>query len=230
LARAQGSLEEDEAEPLFLIAARGARALDYQQMEMQKDASEKVLIGKPWIEAARSVWNKRLTFHQAIETLPGSLPGKHAPFLRHMNQVVEIAKRPVEEWQPLLDAMSAGAKGSPTAIRGDGGGGQFCASHAEMRCAIVAVAAERFRHRHGRWPTTPAELVPAQLLKTVPADPYDGQPIKFARTADGLTVYCIGPDGADNGGIACRRDYSRPGCDIGFRLWDPTARRQSPSP
>jgi hypothetical protein len=99
-----------------------------------------------------------------------------------------------------------------------------------MRCAVVAIAAERFRRQNGRWPTTPAELVQAQLLKAVPTDPYDGQPIKLARTLDGLIVYGLGSDGTDNRGNVNRGRADQPGFDIGFRLWDPTARRQPPSP
>jgi hypothetical protein len=104
-------------------------------------------------------------------------------------------------------------------------------NHAMLRAAIVALAAERFRQQHGRWPAALGELVQAGLLKAVPTDPFDGQPLRLARTADGLIVYSVGPDKADDGGTLDRKDWIKTGTDLGFQLWDTKARRQpAPTP
>jgi hypothetical protein len=103
-------------------------------------------------------------------------------------------------------------------------------NHAMLRGAIVALAAERFRQKNGQWPASPDELVQAGLLKAVPTDPYDGKPIRLARTADGLIVYSIGPDKVDNGGLRDRQNPVKAGTDLGFQLWDVKARRQPAPP
>ena len=102
------------------------------------------------------------------------------------------------------------------------------ATQARLRSTTVAVAVERFRQRHHRWPENLAELSPA-LLERVPADPYDGKPIRYRKLDDGVVIYTVGPDGADNGGkIGKDRRYrSIPAStDVGVRLWDVNQRRQ----
>jgi hypothetical protein len=37
-------------------------------------------------------------------------------------------------------------------------------------------------------------------LPAVPADPFDGQPLRFKPTPDGLVLYSIGRDRKDDGG------------------------------
>jgi hypothetical protein len=63
----------------------------------------------------------------------------------------------------------------------------------------------------------------------IPNDPYDGNPLRLRRLADGIVIYCVGPDLIDNGGKLDRRDrYRTPfGADVGFQLWDPAHRRQA---
>jgi len=107
---------------------------------------------------------------------------------------------------------------------------------AGLRCAIVAVALERYRRQHSRWPDSLNALVPECLL-CLPTDPYDGAPLRYRRLADRVVVYSVGLDGQDNGGNVGQTPVARgliladlPSTDIGFRLWDVKHRRQSPSP
>lgn len=94
-----------------------------------------------------------------------------------------------------------------------------------LRVAATAVACERFHLKHGRFPTALAELTP-DSLPTVPADPYTGEPLLYKRTDDGAVVYVTGADRTDDGGKL--KPASEKGFDIGFRLFDPTHRRQPP--
>ena len=93
-----------------------------------------------------------------------------------------------------------------------------------LRTAVVGVAVERFRLAHGRWPASLAEL-PKDILPAIPLDPFDGQPLRYVKRADGVTVYSIGLDETDDGGkIRVGKTTSDPGQDIGFRLYDPAHR------
>src|SRR5262249_40609254 len=129
----------------------------------------------------------------------------HAVYLRRMTEIVEAARLPFPEqaerfevlrtepddrsaalaW-PFLRAMST--MGEPTQRK-----------QARLRCAVAAVAAERYRRVHGHWPVSLGALVP-DLLAEVPADPYDGARLRFRRLRDGVVVYTLGPDGRDNEG------------------------------
>jgi hypothetical protein len=69
-----------------------------------------------------------------------------------------------------------------------------------------------------------------RLLAKVPADPYDGKPLRYRRLKDGVVIYCIGPDGKDDGGTFERDDFWAASTDVGLRLWDVDKRRQPPEP
>ncbi len=99
---------------------------------------------------------------------------------------------------------------------------------AQVRCLIVALAAERYRLGHGAWPEALDQLAPA-LLAEVPADPFDGRPLRYRRTASGVVVYSVGENGTDDGGKVWFEEYARPK-DTGWRLWDVKERRRPPRP
>src|SRR5262249_37072886 len=105
--------------------------------------------------------------------------------------------------------------------------GGFRRSLAELRATIVAVAAERFRLKDGRWPSIAEELVPKYLAR-VPADPCDGQPLRYRQKPYGVVIYSIGSDGVDNGGAVDPKNPTGTVCDWGVRLWDLAGRRRSP--
>jgi hypothetical protein len=91
---------------------------------------------------------------------------------------------------------------------------------ARLRCAIVAVAAERYRLQHQAWPSGMDELVKTGLLKKTYTDPFDGQPLRWKKTAEHLIIYSVGPTKLDDGGklngYGARSD--------GFVLWVPALR------
>ena len=98
---------------------------------------------------------------------------------------------------------------------------QLRETQARLRCAIAAVAAERYRLKHEKtWPGGLEDLVKDGLLKEVPKDPYDGKPLRFKRTPTGVIIYSVGPDMIDNGGKLGRATPRAPGTDIGFELWN----------
>jgi hypothetical protein len=165
------------------------------------------------------------------------IPTDHAYLLGLFNEACEIATHPLHEqgaqWEELeqrvrsarSDALSRGRLLScvlfPAMKKvGDAVG----RDQALLRCVSAALAAERYRLAHGKWPRELAELCPDFLAK-VPADPFDNQPLRLARRADGLAIYSIDVDGQDDGGENLDPARRSPlGMDLGVRLWDVSKR------
>ena len=71
---------------------------------------------------------------------------------------------------------------------------------ASRNAVLAAIASERYRLKTGSYPSRLTDLVPG-FLSAVPTDPFDGQPLRLIQTKDGLTIYCVGKDAKDDGGI-----------------------------
>jgi hypothetical protein len=103
---------------------------------------------------------------------------------------------------------------------------QFRDFSCRLRSTIVCLALERYRQKHGRWPDSLTELVPEQLA-SLPADPFDGESLRYAQLPDGVFVYSLlypiaQSEGADLTDLEKKH--------IGFRLWNANRRRQEPPP
>jgi hypothetical protein len=105
-----------------------------------------------------------------------------------------------------------------------------------FRCALVALATERYRMRYSHWPDTLDALVP-EFLDEPPVDPFDEKPLRYLRDEEGVIVYSVGEDGVDDGGEVRRQSGSRIAApDVGFRFFDPELRgfeiieEESPEP
>jgi len=73
-------------------------------------------------------------------------------------------------------------------------------TEAQRRMLITAIALERYRGKYGSYPNSLAPLTP-EILKAVPVDFMDGQPLRYRPTADGhFLLYSVGPDCIDDGG------------------------------
>ena len=71
---------------------------------------------------------------------------------------------------------------------------------AELRDAIAAIAVERWRLMHqDSLPHSLNDLAPA-FLPSVPADPFDGKPLRYKKLKKGYCIYSIGPNLRDDGG------------------------------
>jgi hypothetical protein len=233
LADLQRLLEDEDAQPILLIATRGERAGDDQLMEylqtggLSQSAIQKELDS---IGPNGPSLGERLPLY-----LPGSIKSQRAAFLRFMNEAVDIAKLPPEQQKGPLDRWSAAARRQPVLVKLftpalDKIAAACQRSTAELRAVLVLVAAERYRQERKQLPGSLAELVQAGYLKAAPTDPYDGKPMRFRRLDDGLVVYAVGTDGVDNGGNLARTGAPGPGTDVGCRLWTPEKRRQPPLP
>ena len=84
--------------------------------------------------------------------------------------------------------------------RGVGLAGRAAEAEVRRHLVVAALALERYRVRHGRYPDTLADLVP-ELLKAPPVDFMDGQPLRYRLTEGGhFVLYSVGLDCVDNGG------------------------------
>ncbi|MGL4551199.1 MAG: hypothetical protein ACRC33_08425, partial [Gemmataceae bacterium] len=227
LAALQEMLKHEAGRTGMLVAMRGERAGMHQTLTLltagkldQTDGGVGPGAGGWWGLG----WLSALTARELARR-------EHPDILKLMTGVVDGARLPAKDqfageadFERRVTSASAG-----TVLRllapavskvGDAGRrGQSCA--AALR-GLIAV--ERYRLKHGRWPTKLDDCVPAFLDK-VPDDPIDGMPVRYAKWADGVVVYSIGNDRTDDGGNVVKFQH-----DFGYRLWDPAKRRAAPPP
>jgi hypothetical protein len=94
---------------------------------------------------------------------------------------------------------------------------------AHLRAARAAVAAEQFRLDRGRLPESLSELVP-DYLDSIPIDPFDGQPLRFKATEQGIVIYSIDENMFDEGGEVTVTESNNRAPDVGIRLVRPEYR------
>jgi hypothetical protein len=89
---------------------------------------------------------------------------------------------------------------------------------ARLRAARIALMIERYRLANGELPNSLGDLV-SKLVDAIPADPFDGKPLRYKKLAKGYVVYSVGENGKDDGGdetISARTNW-RP-ADITFTV------------
>jgi hypothetical protein len=230
LAELLRAVEADEASPPFVTILRGELALHHAFFEAvgRGDASFANLGTE---EAVK--WDRRLSGSAARYHLRSA----EAETLRYGLRALDVTRLPLHEQAGPIARLveelhTEAAKTSPAPLLLDGLSKLHTAClrhHSHRRALAAALAAERFRQARGRWPDSLGELVPA-YLGAVPADPFTGEPLRLSRLADGVVIYGVGPDKADDGGRIDRRNPTAAGADLGYRLWDVAQRGQSPPP
>jgi hypothetical protein len=224
LADLQRRLEEEERHPAFLLAVRAHRA------DMH------VLLGA--VESGEVPFRAVLNVNEAPDDLFWHAPPsveevrlRHAQLLPVLTRAVALAAEPPPGREALFHEMVAELDPESFRLVGPlvrelpGNERQFSACDALLRCAAAAVAAERYRLDHRDWPPSLEALAPG-YLGAVPADPADGQPLRYHRFLDGVAVYSLCQD--RTGG---RYDPRGPGPQgVRVRLWDPSERGRAPQP
>ncbi len=122
------------------------------------------------------------------------LAAQAIPFEKRNEQQRVIAEN--SGWEPHIRSILDGWSGID---RYGYSNDTFIRRTIELRTLIVSLAVRAFQLEHGRLPATLSELTP-DLLPTIPADPFDGLPLKYRVAGDRAVLYSVGPDGVDNGG------------------------------
>jgi hypothetical protein len=224
----QRLLEDEAAQPLLLQAFRAERAGTYHHMKAVLSGEWKYSLRFFQGRIANKLplrWNRYIDMVIVRRTYP--------EYFRLLTALVEIAKLPPEKQLPQIQLLDGPAGQMPKEFESwfqatARSALTFLRNQAWLRCAITALAAERFRSAHGSWPDSLSALAP-EFLARMSIDPFDGQPLRYVRLKDSVVIYSIGPDGADDGGLVNRLDFQPAKSDVGFQLWDVSHRRQ-PSP
>jgi hypothetical protein len=238
LAALQSLLEKEETEPVLRIAVRGQRAeADWVMNAVQQGEVTPEAVFKAQGHSQEQIKSLRYWgIEKEPEVVWRSITNQRAGLLRWYNQAVEATKLPVAPQDARLQQLVVQAKKAPPLVVvfrsvTPWTAKLFHRNQARLRCAIVAVAAERHRRERGGWPKSLAALVAAGYLPAIPTDPLDGLPLRWKPLADGVVIYTIGEDGKDDGGkLDWMAGHSGHGVDYGVRLWDAGRRRQPPLP
>jgi hypothetical protein len=222
----QDLLAEEGQAPLMTLALRGERASSDHLLESVQRGETPV---KQLVASFSGGATSRFSFKRAdLFYLPGAVAISRAAMLERMNKLVEASKLPPEQQSaPLAELVAWRKDESPLVLlittpevlttylleaRG---------IQARLRCAAAGLAVERYRRKNGRWPEELSELKDEFLLE-VPADPFDGKPLRYYKIDEGTVVYSVGPDRKDDLTAAWK------GAGICFRLWNVDRRRQPP--
>jgi hypothetical protein len=214
-----GPLLDEDREPLELIAWRGERAAYYEMIEASRAGQ----------------------IHD-VTSLDMTRPDARVRTLDTMNRMVEIAKLPegeqISRLQELWATLPAPDKKRPdlgvTTARSEFNTMvsfrlKWQRQQARLRCAVTALAAERYRAMHdGHWPQMLADLTPDPLPEIL-IDPFDGQPLRYRHDDESpsIIIYSVGTDGKDDGGrVDDPNVFLR--TDIGIRVWDLGRRNRFP--
>ncbi|MCO6043839.1 hypothetical protein NG895_07955 [Aeoliella sp. ICT_H6.2] len=76
----------------------------------------------------------------------------------------------------------------------------FAEGQARASAAAAGIAAARFHHKNDQWPASLDEMVP-EFLDELPMDPFTGEPLKMIGTGEEITIYSVGPNLKDDGGV-----------------------------
>ena len=92
---------------------------------------------------------------------------------------------------------------------------KILAGTATIRLGCAALAARRFREKHGRWPGSMEELAGLADAKRL-EDPFAAAPLRIAKVKNAIIIYSVGPDGRDD--HAAAYDAEKMTGDLSWRL------------
>ncbi len=234
LADLQRIVEAELASPRILLGIRAERAhFDWMLEQVQNGTIpsqklEEIFMG---VLGPRQGLVARGVQYFRYSLLISNLPGQRARRLRASNELISVGQLPYaeriqalrnldEKWRAQSAAMFGWLDSAPEP-------GRIYANYVKEELAIdailsntiVAIATERYRQEHLHWPTSLDELSP-RYLKTLPLDPYTGEPLHLLRKGPALVIYSVGENLKDDGGMLANR-FATGGMDNGFVLLDP---------
>ena len=82
-------------------------------------------------------------------------------------------------------------------------------SNARQDSVTIAIAAEQFKRRNGRFPERLDQLT-GEFLKSTPLDPMNGNPFGYILSEGMPIIYSVGDDKIDGGGIGLTDEFGQP--------------------
>ena len=135
---------------------------------------------------------KSMDFHAGLKLSTKLVEASKLPYPEHLQEAAQIEKeyRNISGYCRLTRILLHTPSGI---VLSDAG------SIARLRCAVTALAIERYRRANNALPESLDELAPKYLEK-IPADPFDGQALRYETREKGYIVYSIGENKIDDGG------------------------------
>jgi hypothetical protein len=227
LAAVQRLLEEEDRFATLLVVVRGERAMQHHLYRgVEKGEASLEPDSRASSPGMIEAWSERRLLRYEQPFLLRTLTRRAEAARQPAHEQPEAIKRLASEENRDLPRDAIMTRLMLPAV--DKLGKAAWRKHALARSLAVLIAVERYRQANSHWPDRLDELKPS-FLKEVPLDPFDGKPLRYRRLADGVIVYSVGEDRTDDGGVLDRKDPSRKGADLGYRLWDVERRRQAPA-
>ncbi len=249
LAIVQQELEYEAASPTLSLGMRASRALLDHILEAVQtgEISRDDLWSQVGITASApgAPISTRLLEAVRFALLCGNLPSERARLLRSNNELITISQLPPHERLPALREFTARAKkraGTSFALTESYfGGSTMYTRYLEDELSICARAvvchSSGGRRAFSGWQTSnsPQNLkeLTTTYLKSVPLDPYSGQPLRLVHKGPAFIIYSIGPDQKDDGGALGKigsKISGTGGPDQGFVIFDLDHRRRPGPP
>jgi hypothetical protein len=219
LVEMQKLLEDEARHPIALVSLQGGRAA-------VEKLFEDVRTGRTGVPA---LFESPSRSFPAIIYTWRSIRENQTLLLAHNTRMVELAKRPAPEQGPALEQYADGVYGQNLGLIpriylfpfhenfgfARSAGAWQSRHRAALNLAVLALASERFRLDHGRWPKSAGDLVPA-YVEAVPYDPYTGGSLHWKPKGKRLLVYPGSGDHID--GMAEVYTGRGSGKDFGFVL------------
>jgi hypothetical protein len=202
----QGAVREALGAASCRRALVGERAMDLALYQMSLDPLTNLLQGDQAQLAQLKAYKNTVTFQQdfafALDYFSNALAVAALPFPQGLDlQTLQGIPNPetakTQGYQ--LAALLLPAMGNLPVKAGQ--------AAAWLRTAQTGLAVESYRlTHHNALPASLAELAP-ECLEAVPADPFDGQPLRYKKLpGKGYVIYSLGKDRKDDHGTAKSAD------------------------
>jgi hypothetical protein len=133
-----------------------------------------------------------------------------------------IGRTPIQTAVPLMQQITA-----PAVQRTIQVSWRDRVSQAEV---ITILSVLRFQKENGRLPESLEQLLRKGYLLKMPMDPYSDKPLVYRKTEDGFTLYSVGFNFTDDGGVRGKDNNGKPtdwGQDGDFVFWP--AQKEEPA-
>ena len=194
LTRISDAIQKMHDPNAYLMALSGEQCMGIADFQEGKDSGQYGLQLGPVGAPLRFIGFFELDMSYYLEAFKIILDGARKPFPQafEANKVMEerLSKMP-----PILCIRTQMLV--PSFMRA---GSAFARGEAVLRQMEAALAIERYRRAKNETPEKLDTLVP-EFLAAVPADPFDGAPMRYKKEEAGYVIYSVFENRVDDGGV-----------------------------